>query len=180
MEGDICYVSKFSSLPANTALLERQKYLCAFETVGGVRDEESLAKMQRCDYCWSWHFLTRDDLLLQLFMVIYYEHYIAANCEDKLKPPYPLPTNLSRVAVSVRLMDKVPKRSYLQNKKVFCNTKKILLRNVFCLLWVPAVKGMVAQECSWVRTKQRTDYSGEVGGNVPAIWKSLSRVIMFS
>lgn len=62
------------------------------------------------------------------------EDYIAAKCEDKMKPHRPLPTDLSRVAVSIRLMDKIPKHSYLQNKEVFCNIKKFLLRNVFCLL----------------------------------------------
>lgn len=77
-------------------------------------------------------------------------------------------------------MDKIPQHSYLQNKEVFCDTKEFWLRNVFCLLKGAAGTGMVAQEHFWICTKQSADYSGEAGGNVPAIWKSLLRIVMFS
>lgn len=114
------------------------------------------------------------------YLLLCYCYYTAAKREGKLKPPRPLPTNLSAAAVSVTLMDKIPKRSYLQNKEVFCNIKKFLLRNVFHLLKGAAGKDTVAQESWWICTKRSTDCSGEMGGNVPAIWKSLQRVIMFS
>lgn len=56
------------------------------------------------------------------------------NVRTGCNPSSPLPRDLSRVAETIKLVDKIPKRSYLQNKEVLCDIKKFLRRNVFCLL----------------------------------------------
>lgn len=156
-EGDICYVFEFPSLPANTDLLERQEVLHALETGSkwwGATgwNPEVWSMLILALSCEGWFALTT---VWDYLLLCYDGDYMAANWH------LPVLSQLiqAEVAVSIRLMNKIPKHSSAE--QVFFDSKKSLLRNVLCFLWGAAGKGTMALEYSWIsQAKQWLQWQG--------------------